>query len=38
MNTGKLMALDTPLNLKKTSNSASLEDVFIHLTGEEIRD
>ena len=38
MNAGKLMALDTPENLKKTSNSASLEDVFIHLTGEEIRD
>ena len=38
MNAGKLMALDTPDNLKKTSNSASLEDVFIHLTGEEIRD
>ena len=38
MNAGKLMALDTPGNLKTTSNSASLEDVFIHLTGEEIRD
>ena len=38
MNAGKLMALDTPGNLKKTSNSESLEDVFIHLTGEEIRD
>ena len=38
MNAGKLMALDTPENLKKTTNSASLEDVFIHLTGEEIRD
>lgn len=38
MNAGKLVALDTPENLKKTSNSASLEEVFIHLTGEEIRD
>ncbi|PWB54723.1 MAG: multidrug ABC transporter ATP-binding protein [Candidatus Methanoperedenaceae archaeon] len=38
MNAGKLVALDTPENLKKTSNSTSLEEVFIHLTGEEIRD
>ena len=38
MNAGKLMALDTPENLKKASNSTSLEEVFIHLTGEEIRD
>jgi ABC-2 type transport system ATP-binding protein len=38
MNYGKLMALDTPENLKRASNSTSLEDVFIHLTGEEIRD
>ncbi len=38
MNAGKLIALDTPENLKKTSNSTSLEEVFIHLTGEEIRD
>jgi ABC-2 type transport system ATP-binding protein len=38
MNTGKLVALDTPQNLKEKSKSASLEEVFIHLTGEEIRD
>jgi len=38
MNVGKLLALDTSENLKKASNSASLEEVFIHLTGEEIRD
>ncbi len=38
MNAGKLMALDNPENLKKASNSTSLEEVFIHLTGEEIRD
>ncbi len=38
MNEGKLMALDAPLNLKKAHNSTSLEEVFIHLTGEEIRD
>ncbi|NJD78623.1 MAG: ATP-binding cassette domain-containing protein [Candidatus Methanoperedens sp.] len=38
MNAGKLMALDNPDSLKKASNSTSLEEVFIHLTGEEIRD
>lgn len=38
MNLGKLVALDTPENLKKISNSTSLEEVFINLTGEEIRD
>ena len=38
MNVGKLVALDTPENVKKASNSTSLEDVFIHLTGVEIRD
>jgi ABC-2 type transport system ATP-binding protein len=38
MNSGKLVALDTPENLKKMSNSTTLEEVFIHLTGEEIRD
>ncbi len=38
MNAGKLMALDNPENLKKASNSTTLEEVFIHLTGEEIRD
>lgn len=38
MNLGKLVALDTPEQLKKMSNSTSLEEVFINLTGEEIRD
>ncbi len=38
MNAGRLMALDNPENLKKASDSVSLEEVFIHLTGEEIRD
>ncbi len=38
MNVGKLVALDKPDNLKRASNSTNLEDVFIHLTGEEIRD
>ncbi len=38
MNEGKLLALDTPENLKRASNSTGLEEVFINLTGEEIRD
>lgn len=38
MNAGKLLALDNPENLKVASNSTNLEEVFIHLTGEEIRD
>ncbi len=38
MNVGKLMALDSPEKLKQASSSTSLEEVFIHLTGEEIRD
>jgi ABC-2 type transport system ATP-binding protein len=38
MNLGKMVALDTPLNLKEKSGSANLEEVFIHLTGEEVRD
>lgn len=38
MNAGKLVAIDSPENLKETSKSTSLEEVFIHLTGEEIRD
>lgn len=38
MNYGKLIALDTPENLKDKSKSTNLEEVFIHLTGEEVRD
>lgn len=38
MNLGKMVALDTPANLKKQSGSSNLEEVFIHLTGEEVRD
>ncbi len=38
MNSGELMALDKPENLKNISKSNNLEDVFIHLTGEEIHD
>ena len=38
MNSGRLVDLDTPENLKEKSGSTNLEEVFIHLTGEEIRD
>ena len=38
MNLGKMVALDTPENLKERSGSTNLEEVFIHLTGEEVRD
>jgi len=38
MNSGRLIALDTPANLKAISKSSTLEDVFIHLTGAEVRD
>ena len=38
MNLGKLVALDAPGILKEKSESANLEDVFIRLTGEEVRD
>lgn len=38
MNLGKLVALDSPANLKEKSESTNLEEVFIRLTGEEVRD
>ena len=38
MNLGKLVALDTPEKLKEKSGSSNLEDMFIRLTGEEVRD
>jgi ABC-2 type transport system ATP-binding protein len=38
MNLGKLVALDAPSALKQKSGSSNLEDVFIHLTGKEVRD
>jgi ABC-2 type transport system ATP-binding protein len=38
MNSGKLVALDAPVDLKEKSGSKTLEEVFIHLTGEEVRD
>jgi ABC-2 type transport system ATP-binding protein len=30
---GKLIALDTPANLKRAANAGSLEEVFMHMTG-----
>ncbi|MHB8101605.1 MAG: ABC transporter ATP-binding protein [Methanosarcina sp.] len=38
MNLGKMVALDEPARLKEKSGSANLEEAFIHLTGEEVRD
>lgn len=35
---GKIIATDTPQNLKKKSNSETLEDVFLELTGRTLRD
>ena len=36
LNRGRLIALDTPLNLCKLNNVDNLEDVFIKLTGDKI--
>ncbi|MFQ6054772.1 MAG: ABC transporter ATP-binding protein, partial [Methanosarcinales archaeon] len=38
MNSGKLIALDPPDNLKRNHQGNNLEEVFMHLTGEHIRD
>ena len=43
MHKGKIIALDTPENLKKTVSNGNgkettLEDVFIHLTGDKLRE
>ncbi|HWR25326.1 MAG TPA: ABC transporter ATP-binding protein [Methanosarcina sp.] len=38
MNLGKLVALDSPATLEEKSGRTNLEEVFIHLTGEEVRD
>src|SRR5664280_4670 len=38
MDLGKMVALDEPASLKEKSGSANLEEAFIHLTGEEVRD
>jgi ABC-2 type transport system ATP-binding protein len=35
---GKIVALDTPKNLKKKLKAKTLEDVFLHYTGRSIRD
>ncbi|MFZ5591692.1 MAG: ABC transporter ATP-binding protein, partial [Bacillota bacterium] len=35
---GRLVALDSPLKLKEQYSASSLDEVFIHLTGREIRE
>jgi ABC-2 type transport system ATP-binding protein len=35
---GALKALDTPARLKAAVNTESLDDVFVHFTGRELRD
>ncbi|MDQ1251778.1 MAG: type transport system ATP-binding protein [Euryarchaeota archaeon] len=38
MDLGKLVALDNPEVLKKKTGSTNLEEVFVHFTGEQVRD
>jgi ABC-2 type transport system ATP-binding protein len=38
MNLGKIVALDNPESLKEKTVGKNLEEVFIHFTGEEVRD
>jgi ABC-2 type transport system ATP-binding protein len=38
MDLGKMVALDNPERLKEISGSKTLEEVFVHFTGEEVRD
>ncbi len=38
MDLGKLVALDNPEVLKEKTGSANLEEVFVHFTGEQVRD
>lgn len=38
MDSGKLVALDDPEILKEKTGSTNLEEVFVHFTGEEVRD
>ncbi len=38
MNLGKIVALDNPESLKEKTRGKNLEEVFIHFTGEEVRD
>ena len=38
MDLGKMVALDNPERLKEKTGSTNLEEVFVHFTGEEVRD
>ncbi len=38
MDSGKMVALDDPDILKEKTGSTNLEEVFVHFTGEEVRD
>lgn len=38
MDLGKMVALDDPERLKEKTGSTNLEEVFVHFTGEEVRD
>lgn len=38
MDSGKMVALDNPEHLKENTGSTNLEEVFVHFTGEEVRD
>ena len=38
MDLGKLVALDNPEVLKEKTGSTNLEEVFVHFTGEQVRD
>jgi len=38
IDSGKIVAVDTPENLKRTSGAETLEDVFLQLTGRALRD
>jgi ABC-2 type transport system ATP-binding protein len=38
MDLGKIVALDNPEVLKEETKSANLEEVFVHFTGEQVRD
>jgi len=35
---GKIIMIDTPINIKKRTNSTTLEEAFLALTGKEIRE
>ena len=38
MDSGKMVALDDPERLKETTGSTNFEEVFVHFTGEQVRD